>query len=165
MQHSLEDVEQLATVPLLSGTTRSPLERFGYLLEGPDTTLPPRLPQDYRNGMFSVGVMIDGRPYAICANREILSAEQFGAVNYGLTNVRFSKDGIKRFLRCDAINGPDLMQRLEAFIRRFVVMGDDHPALLALWLAGTYCYSIFEYFPYLVLRSPEKRCGKSGTLD
>lgn len=30
---------------------------------------------------------------------------------------------------------------------------------------GTYCYTVFEYFPYLVLRSPEKRCGKSRALD
>jgi hypothetical protein len=79
--------------------------------------------------------------------------------------VRFSKDGIKRFLRGDASTGPELLERLELFLRRFVVMGEDLPALLALWLTGTYCYTVFEYFPYLVLRSPEKRCGKSRTLD
>jgi hypothetical protein len=68
-------------------------------------------------------------------------------------------------LRGDVISGPELLERLEAFLGRFVVMGEDLPALLALWLMGTYCYTAFEYFPYLVLRSPEKRCGKSRTLD
>ncbi|MEP6960080.1 MAG: DUF3631 domain-containing protein [Nitrospirota bacterium] len=161
----LEELEQLAIAPLLSGKGPSPLERYGYLLDGPDAIPAPRLPQDYRQGMLSVGVMIDGKPYVVRGDREIGSAEDFGGVNYGLTNVRFSKDGIKRFLRGDSITGPDLLKRVERFLRRFVVMGDDMQALLALWLTGTYCYFVFEYYPYLVLRSPEKRCGKSRTLD
>jgi hypothetical protein len=98
-------------------------------------------------------------------NQKIISAEEFEAENYGLANVRFSKEGMKRFLRPVAISGPDLLERLEAFLRRFVVMGEDLPTLLAVWLMGTYCYTAFEYFPYLVLRSPAKRCGKSRTLD
>jgi putative DNA primase/helicase len=141
------------------------LARYRHLLEGPDPIPAPRLPQDYREGLLSIGVMIEGKAYVIRSDREILSCEEFGAVNHGLTNVRFSKEGIKRFLQGEDMNGAALMERLEAFLRRFVVMGEDLPALLAIWLAGTYGYMMFEYFPYLVLRSPEKRCGKSRTLD
>lgn len=39
------------------------------------------------------------------------------------------------------------------------------PLLLAVWTLGTYCYRIFRVFPYLALRSPDKRCGKSRVLD
>ena len=165
MQPSIEDVEELSAAPLLSGEAASPLVRFAHLLDGPDALPAPRLPQDFRNGVLSIGVLIDGQPYVVRGDREIVSAEDFGAVNYGLSNVRFSKDGIRRFLRGDAISGPDLFEQVETFLHRFVVMGEDLPPLLALWLMGTYCYSVFEYFPYLVLRSPEKRCGKSRTLD
>ncbi len=164
MPPSVEDVQKLATQPLLSGEV-SPLTRYAHLLDGPDTIPVPRLPQDFRDGVLSVGVLIDGQPYAIRGSRELVSAEEFGALNYGLSNVRFSKEGMKRFLGGNTISGPELLERLEAFLRRFVVMGEDLPALLALWLTGTYCYTVFEYFPYLALRSPEKRCGKSRTLD
>lgn len=164
MQPSVEEIEELAAAPLLSGEP-SPLARYAHLLDGPDAIPAPRLPQDFRNGVMSIGVLIDGQPYVIRGNSEIVSADEYGAENYGLSNVRFSKEGIKRFLRGDVMAGPELIERLEGFIRRFVVMDEDLPALLALWLMGTYCYTAFEYFPYLVLRSPEKRCGKSRTLD
>lgn len=165
LQPSIEEIEELATAPLLSNEAASPLARYAHLLDGPDALPAPRLPQDFRNGMLSIGVLLDGQAYVIREDREIVSTEDFGAVNYGLSNVRFSKEGIKRFLRGDGIAGPELLDRLETFLRRFVVMGENLPALLALWLIGTYCYTIFEYFPYLVLRSPEKRCEKSRTLD
>lgn len=164
MQPSVEEIEELVAAPLLSGEL-SPVARYAHLLDGPDALPAPRLPQDFRDGQLSIGVMLNGQPYVVRGNRQIVSAEEFGSVNYGLSNVRFSKDGIRRFLRGDAISGPDVFERTESFLRRFVIMGEDLPSLLALWLIGTYCYSVFEYFPYLVLRSPEKRCGKSRTLD
>lgn len=165
MPPDIAEIETLTTSPLLSNEAASPLSRYAHLLDGPEALPAPRLPQDFRNGVLSIGVPLDGHAYVIRGNREIVSADEFGAVNYGLSSIRFSKEGMKRFLRGDAISGPELLERLEAFLRRFVVMGEDLPVLLALWLMGTYCYAAFEYFPYLVLRSPEKRCGKSRTLD
>ena len=143
----------------------APGDQYAHLLEGDDPIPAPRLPQDFRDGVLSFGVLLGGKPYATRGNRKIVSAEEFGAENYGLPSVRFSKGGIKRFLAGENITGADLFERVETFLRRFVVMGEDLPALLTLWLMGTYCYTVFEYFPYLVLRSPEKRCGKSRTLD
>ncbi|MBX3328298.1 MAG: hypothetical protein U0223_08255 [Nitrospira sp.] len=164
MQPSVEAIEKLSQRPLLSGDVPL-LERYAHLLDGPEAESIPRLPQDFRGNTLSVGVLINGQPYVVSGSREIVTAEKFGAMDYGLTNARFSKDGIRRFLREEMISGPELFERLEAFLRRFVIMGEDLPALLTLWLMGTYCYTVFEYFPYLVLRSPEKRCGKSRTLD
>ncbi len=140
-------------------------DQYAYLLEGDDPIPAPRLPQDFRDGVLSFGVLLGGKPYATRGNRMIVSAEEFGAENYGLSTVRFSKGGIRRFLAGENITGADLFERVETFLRRFVVMDEDLLSLLTLWLIGTYCYTVFEYYPYLVLRSPEKRCGKSRTLD
>jgi hypothetical protein len=175
VRHGLDAVKEAITMALTrtqepeamtkTTATMELLTRYAHLLDGPEPISPPRLPQDFRDGRLSIGVVIDGQAYAMRSDREILSAKEVLAVDYGLANVRFSKDGIKRFLRGEDMNGADLMARLESFLRRFVVMGEDLPALLALWLVGTYLYMVFEYFPYFVLRSPEKRCGKSRALD
>lgn len=176
MPLSVDEIEERARRPLMSDQGESdekttetqgvePAQQYGHLLEGLNAALPPRLPQDFRENALSVGIPIAGTPYVVHGDRKIVSAEDFGAVDYGLSNVRFSKEGIARFLNGEIIPGHALMERLETFLQRFVVMGEDIPALLALWLMGTHCYTIFEYFPYLTLRSPEKRCGKSRTLD
>lgn len=162
VEENVAELEKLAAVPLPSG---EPPARYAHLLDGPDALPAPRLPQEFRDGVLSMGVLLHGQAYVISGNRELVSAEDFGAMNYGLSNVRFSKEGMKRFLRGEVIAGSELLKRLETFLGRFVVMGEDLTALLALWLMGTYWYTVFEYYPYLVLRSPEKRCGKSRTLD
>lgn len=161
---TIEEIESVARASLHSAPSES-LARYGHLLNGPEPVPCPRLPQDFREGQLSVGVMFDGQSYVIRGNREILSCGEYGAKDYGLQNVRLSKAGIKRFLQGEVVNGHDLILQLDAFLRRFVVMGDGLSTLVATWIAGTYCYTVFEYFPYLVLRSPEKRFGKSRTLD
>lgn len=143
----------------------STISKYAHLLDGPETPPAPRLPQEFRGKHLSYGVTLDGQPYVIRGDRTIVPAEEFGAENYGLANVRFSKGGIKRFLNGETITGAALFERLQTFLRRFVVMGEDLLALLTLWLIATYLYMVFEYFPYWVARSPEKRCGKSRLLD
>ncbi len=178
MPLSIEEVEKIAVQPLLSDPTmtnehslmsheRSPLEEYRHLLDGLDAKPAPRLPQDFHEQHLHIGIPIGLTPYVIRGNQTMAPAEEIKAVDYGLAGnrVRFSKTGITRFLQGETIPGFTLLDSLETFLRRFVVMGEDLPTLLALWLMGTYCYTVFEYFPYLVLRSPEKRCGKSRTLD
>jgi hypothetical protein len=54
---------------------------------------------------------------------------------------------------------------LQAFLLRYVVLRDPRSALwLAAWTLGTWCYRAFRVFPYLSIRSAEKRCGKSRLL-
>ena len=57
----------------------------------------------------------------------------------------------------------EALDALAAFFRTYVVFVDPRiPALLAAWTLGTWCYRAFRVFPYLSVRSPEKRCGKSA---
>jgi hypothetical protein len=54
-----------------------------------------------------------------------------------------------------------LLWEIESIFRRFVVLDDHYYPILALWVAHTYCYLEFDYSPYLVISSAEKRSGKT----
>ena len=54
---------------------------------------------------------------------------------------------------------------LADFFLRYVVLRDRRTAVwVAAWALGTWCYRAFRVFPYLSIRSAEKRCGKSRLL-
>ena len=52
-----------------------------------------------------------------------------------------------------------------ATIRRFVVLPDYTDAAVALWCAFVHAHDLFQHSPRLVVRSPEKRCGKTTLLN
>ena len=57
------------------------------------------------------------------------------------------------------------LDALAGFFARHVVLRDRRAALwIAAWALGTWCYRAFRIFPYLSIRSAEKRCGKSRLL-
>lgn len=63
-------------------------------------------------------------------------------------------------------DGAAILNELRAVIARYVVLPSEH-ALVAvtLWIAATHGLPAFQHAPQLVIRSPEKRCGKSRLLD
>ena len=139
--------------------------QYAHLLDGSEPLPVPRLPQDFRDGKLSLGVRLKGVAHVVLSDRTILTADAFGTTDYGLGLGPLSHDGIKRFLNGERENGAELITRLEALVNRFVILPKDAALLVAVWIVGTYLYQAFEYFPYLVLRSPEKRCGKTRLLD
>lgn len=139
--------------------------QYAKLLDGVEEPPPPRLPQDFRDGKLSFGVRLKGIAHVVRSDRTILTADEYKATDYGLESSPMSQEGIKRYLKGERLNGAELITRLEAFINRFVLLPKDAALLVAVWIVGTYLYQIFEYFAYLVLRSPEKRCGKTRLLD
>nr|WP_255182996.1 DUF3631 domain-containing protein [Rhodococcus sp. 15-649-1-2] len=62
--------------------------------------------------------------------------------------------------------GAELLDEVQDIIRRYCILPSEH-ALVAvvLWVTFTHCVSAFEYAPRLVVRSPEKRSGKSRLLE
>jgi Protein of unknown function (DUF3631) len=65
--------------------------------------------------------------------------------------------------------GVELLDEVAAFVRRFVVVSAEQAAVLAAWIVHTHIRSeagglLFELTPYLVVSSPEKRCGKTKLL-
>jgi hypothetical protein len=59
----------------------------------------------------------------------------------------------------------DVLDALVELIRAYVVMSAEQADAAALWAAHTHALDAFETTPFLDLTSPEKRCGKSRTLD
>lgn len=54
-----------------------------------------------------------------------------------------------------------LLEEVEHFTRRFVVMGNAEAIAVALWVAHTHAIEAAGSTPYLHVTSPTKRCGKS----
>ena len=58
-----------------------------------------------------------------------------------------------------------LLDEVEKFYRRFVVMTDAQHAAVALWTLHTHAVDAAEATPYIHTSSPTKKAGKSRLLD
>jgi hypothetical protein len=57
------------------------------------------------------------------------------------------------------------LDAVAAFVQGYIAFPDRRtPVLLAAWALGTWTYRAFRIYPYLSIRSPEKRCGKTRLL-
>jgi putative DNA primase/helicase len=65
----------------------------------------------------------------------------------------------------EAVNGAELLDRLELLLKRFVVLPEWAAETLALWILHTYAFPLRDVSTYLGLESPEKRCGKTTLLS
>ncbi|MCP2325647.1 hypothetical protein HDA40_004154 [Hamadaea flava] len=64
------------------------------------------------------------------------------------------------------VNGAELLDRLRAAIRQYVILPDNESLdAVVLWVAATYGLAAWACAARLVIRAPEKRCGKSRLLD
>jgi uncharacterized protein DUF3631 len=72
---------------------------------------------------------------------------------------------------CRAVEAPeqiqlaDLLDRAQAFVTRYVVIGLFEAVAIALWIAHAWVLDAFDATGYLEIRSPVRRCGKSTLLD
>jgi hypothetical protein len=58
-----------------------------------------------------------------------------------------------------------LVDDVDAFIARYVIMTDAQRCAVALWIIHTHLVQHCAQTPYLSITSPEKQCGKSRLLD
>jgi uncharacterized protein DUF3631 len=58
-----------------------------------------------------------------------------------------------------------ILDDLEEFVGRYLVLTLDQIAAVVLWVALTHVYESFEISPYLLFRSPERRSGKTRALE
>ncbi|HJY84458.1 MAG TPA: DUF3631 domain-containing protein [Candidatus Binatia bacterium] len=127
-----------------------------------------RLAQDFVDGRLWFGAIAGGDKILLNSDRELLTPDKLPAgltvKDSGFDRCRLSKDGILHFLSGGTVAGAALLADVRHFFTRFAVFRDKRtPLLLAAWTLGT--YRVFRVFPYLALRSPDKRCGKSRVLD
>jgi hypothetical protein len=65
-----------------------------------------------------------------------------------------------------AANGAAILTSLHAALTRYVILPSAEAAVaVVLWIAATHAQAAWQHAPRLVIRAPEKRCGKSRLLD
>jgi Protein of unknown function (DUF3631) len=64
------------------------------------------------------------------------------------------------------LDGAAVLGQLHAILTRYVILPSPEAAVaVALWTAATHAQQSWAHAPRLVIRAPEKRCGKSRLLD
>jgi hypothetical protein len=64
------------------------------------------------------------------------------------------------------VDGAELLDAVMAVLKQYVVFPDEHAVVAtALWVAATHAIDCWNAAPRLVINSPQKRCGKTRTLD
>ncbi|GIE79065.1 hypothetical protein Aph02nite_50150 [Actinoplanes philippinensis] len=64
------------------------------------------------------------------------------------------------------IEGPAILDRLHAALTKYVVLPSPEAIdAVVLWIAASHAQQAWAHAPRLVIRAPEKRCGKSRLLD
>lgn len=59
-----------------------------------------------------------------------------------------------------------VLSRVRRLIGRYVVLPGQHAEVaVSLWVAYTWVFDTFDRAPYLVIKSPTKRCGKTRVLE
>ena len=64
-----------------------------------------------------------------------------------------------------AVDGAELLDDLRSLAQRFLILPHDGDNVIALWALFTYTIDVAGVAPILALLSPEKRCGKTTTLE
>jgi putative DNA primase/helicase len=64
----------------------------------------------------------------------------------------------------EAVHGAALLDELAAVFARHVVLPKHGATALALWDLHTWCLEATDTSPFLILKSPERRCGKTTVL-
>ena len=68
--------------------------------------------------------------------------------------------------RTPAADGAHILSDLHAILIRYVILPSAEAATaVVLWTAATHAQPAWQHAPRLVIRAPEKRCGKSRLLD
>jgi putative DNA primase/helicase len=65
----------------------------------------------------------------------------------------------------EPMEGAELLEELRRTFKRFMVLPGPMDIFLALWTLHTYVFDLFSFTPYLLVRSPESRCGKSRLAE
>jgi len=64
------------------------------------------------------------------------------------------------------LDGAELLDEVSSSLARYVILPDPISAVgVVLWIAATHGVPAWAHAPRLVIRAPEKRCGKSRLLD
>jgi hypothetical protein len=127
--------------------------------------------QDVADGVLWYGLQVDGALVLVTSSRQAHRADRLPEglalrhIEPGPSTV--SREVAVRWLTTgESGSVARTLDALADFFTRYVVLRDRRTALwIAAWALATWCYRAFRVFPYLSIRSAEKRCGKSRLLS
>ncbi len=126
--------------------------------------------QDVADGILFYGVPVGDRLTLITSQRQGFTPDMLPA-GLALRHADPGPSSVKHQVAAAWLAGradgsvARALDGLAAFLARYVALRDPEAALwLAAWTLGTWCYRAFRVFPYLSLRSAERRCGKSRLM-
>lgn len=140
------------------------------LLERGDTLRLLHPAQDVLDGVLWYGLPVAGTLVLVTSGRQAYAAAALPA-GLQLRHTELPASTVSRPVALQWVSGGDggsvatTLDALAAFLGRYLVL--RHPGLslfLATWALGTWVYRAFRIFPYLSIRSPERRCGKTRLL-
>jgi len=147
-----------------------------------------------KKGIVAVGTLTDpgmcpsrdvleslqGRKVTLCPNNNDQSTknmERIGALLLHLEGpVHWLDNWTKKVDAQEIQNAPlwnlperpplaSLLDEIENFISIYVNLEAYQRVAITLWVAHTWVFDCFDTTPYLIITSPEKRCGKSRLLE
>jgi len=127
--------------------------------------------QDVVDGVLWYGLQVDGALVLITSARQAHRADQLPE-GLGLRHTEPGPSTVSREVAVRWLTTGEsgsvarTLDALADFFVRYVVLRDRRTALwIATWALATWCHRAFRIFPYLSIRSAEKRCGKSRLLS
>jgi hypothetical protein len=67
--------------------------------------------------------------------------------------------------KLESVEGGTILEKIYAFIRRFVSLSESQARVAALWVVHTHIFSAADATPYLAITSAEKESGKTRLLE
>jgi hypothetical protein len=140
------------------------------MLEGVSTQKVLRPGIDFANGALWYGLDFKEKVYFLSTGHRVYEAKDLpGGLTVGkgtLHGTPISREGIKRYLSREKVDGAKLLEELTSYFRRHAKFQyDTLPAVLAHWVVAGYAHMAFPIFPYLSLTSAQRQCGKSKVLE
>ncbi|MGH7302989.1 MAG: DUF3854 domain-containing protein, partial [Candidatus Rokuibacteriota bacterium] len=126
--------------------------------------------QDVVDGVLWYGLAVNDALVMIASTRQAYRADQLPQ-GIALRHTEPGPSTVSRDLAVRWLTTSEsgsmarALDTLADFRTRYVVLRERRTALwIAAWALATWCYRAFRIFPYLSIRSAEKRCGKSRLL-
>jgi len=126
--------------------------------------------QDMVDGVLWYGRPVEGGLVMINSARQVLRVDQLPA-GLALRHADPGPSSVSREAALRWATGGEsgsvgrTLDALDQYLTRHAVLPEPRTALwVSAWSVATWCYRAFRVFPYLSIRSAEKRCGKSRLL-
>ena len=65
----------------------------------------------------------------------------------------------------DPVDGEQLLAGIREVLNRYLILPLHAAVAITLWIVHTYLYRLVRITPYLIITSPQKRCGKSTLME